>query len=173
MGIKCYTEFSIPNCDQYSNTLLELNKDPSNFAFITGSDEEQHYMKFLSKDNVKKHLSSLDDYFVSLGTPIEFIILFGVPYNTDPTHGIHKDGYPIENMFSASDTTINFSIKNDQESFLVFFDEDQKEITRTNYSSCPILFRTDIYHTVINHSKNIRITASIRFKQSLQKYLVD
>ena len=170
--MKCYTEFNIPNCDQYSSTILELNKDPSNFAFITGSDEEQHYMKFLSKDVIKKHLSSLDDYFVDLGFPIEFIIVFGVPYNTDPTHGIHKDGYPIEDMFSASDTTINFSIKNDQESFLVFFDEDQKEIARTNYSNNPILFRTDIYHTVLNYSKNIRLTASIRFKQNLEKYLV-
>jgi len=173
MGIKCYTKFNIPNCDQYSNILLELNKDSSNFAFITGSDQEQHYMKFLSKDTVKKHLSSLDDYFVSLGCTVEFIILFGVPYNTDPTHGIHKDGYPIEDMFSASNTTINFSIKNDQESFLVFFDEDHKEISRVNYSNGPILFRTDIYHTVLNYSKDIRITASVRFKQNLEKYFVD
>jgi hypothetical protein len=56
MGIKCYTEFDIPNCDYYKSTLLDLNKNSDNFALIVG--EEHHYMKFLSNARQSFHYYS-------------------------------------------------------------------------------------------------------------------
>jgi hypothetical protein len=157
----------MPDWEIYKTTLLDLNSNNNNFEKILGSDEEKNFMKFISAKIIKKELSNLNNYFNNINIPIKFIVLFGTPPNTELLDGIHKDGYPMEG-YNAGDYAINFSISNSEDSFIVFFDELENEICRRNYSNSPLLFRTDVFHSVLNFSDNIRITASLRFDKSLE-----
>jgi hypothetical protein len=161
-------DFHIVNWQKYKDILFQLSYDDKNFEKILGSNEEQNFMKFLSLASKEKYLSELDDYFKSIQLPIKFIVLFGTPPNTDPLDGIHKDQYPMEG-YDAGDFSINFSVCNDDQSFIVFFDDQQTEICQKNYTHIPLLFRTDIFHSVLNFSNNVRLTASLRFDKTLDQ----
>ena len=162
--------FTIPDWEICKSVMLDLNSNNNNFEKILGSDEEKNFMKFISAEIIEKELSNLNNYFNDINTPIKFIVLFGTPPNNDLLDGIHKDGYPMEGH-DAGDYAINFSVSNADDSFIVFFDESKNEICRKNYSKSPLLFRTDVFHSVLNFSDNIRITASLRFNKSLETRL--
>lgn len=162
--------FIIPDWEIYKTTLLDLNSNNDNFEKISGGNEEKNFMKFISAKIIEKELSNLNNYFNNINIPIKFIVLFGTPPNKDPLDGIHKDGYPMEG-YDAGDYAINFSVSNSEDSFIVFFDELKNEICRRNYSNRPLLFRTDVFHSVLNFSDNVRITASLRFDKSLETRL--
>ena len=164
-------DFIIPNQKAYKLTMLELNSNDENFEKICGSEDDKNFMKFLSSKIIKEKLSNLNNYFNDIGLPIKFIVIFGTPPTvTDPTDGMHKDSYPMEG-YDASNYCINFSVDNSKNSFIVFFDELKNEICRKNYDVCPLLFRTDVFHSVLNFSDKIRITASLRFDKSLEDKL--
>jgi hypothetical protein len=163
-------DFIIPNQKAYKPIMLELNFNDENFEKICDSEGGNNFMKFLSSKIIKEKLSNLNDYFNDISLPIKFIVLFGTPPNKNCLDGIHKDSYPMEG-YDASNYCINFSVDNSENSFIVFFDELKNEICRKNYDVCPILFRTDVFHSVLNFSDNIRITASLRFDKSLEDKL--
>lgn len=159
-------DFVIPNWEMYKLSMLELNSDDKNFELILGSNQEQNFMKFVSSATIENNFSNLHNYFKNIQLPIKFIVLFGTPPNKNCLDGIHKDSYPMEG-YDASDYAINFSIDNTTNSSIVFFDNLKNEICRKNYDKSPILFRTDIFHSVINYSNTIRLTASLRFDKAL------
>jgi hypothetical protein len=172
--MKIYNHFNLPDWKSYQRVLLDFYNNSHDYDYQSiADDRENNFLKILRREKLKELLPGLVSYFDSIGHPIVFIETIGMPATADPYSEIHKDASPLfEDYFMAS-YALNFSLINTENSKIIFFDEDQQEITRLNYDHCPLLFRTDVWHSVVNYSSALRLTASIRFfeNDNLESYL--
>jgi len=171
--MKIFNYFEIPNWKEYQKILLDFYHTQHDYdANSVAEDRENNFLKILRRDKLKELLPGLIDHFDNLGHPIVFLETIGMPATDDPYSEIHKDASPLFGDYYMANYAINFPLDNTENSKIIFFDEDQKEITRLNYDHCPLLFRTNVWHSVVNYSNNLRITASIRFYEntSMEEY---
>lgn len=172
--MKIYAFFNIPNWKRYSNVLLDYYYNVHDYDYNSiADDRENNFLKILRREKLKELLPDLVDYFDSIDRPIVFLETIGMPYTEDPYSEIHKDASPLFDDYYMADYAINFPLENTEYSKLILFDDEQNELLRINYDHSPILFRTNYWHSVINHSKKLRLTASIRFyvNTSMEEYL--
>lgn len=162
--MKIYKHFDLPDWKFYQQTLLDFYNNSHDYDYQSiADDKNDNFLKILRRGKLQELLPGLVSYFDSIGHPIVFVETIGVPATADLYSEIHRDSSPLfEDYFMAS-YALNFPLTNTENSKIIFFDEEQREITRLNYDHCPLLFRTDVWHSVVNYSGEIRLTASIRF----------
>jgi hypothetical protein len=172
--MKIFNHFEIPNWQEYKELLLHFYYHNHDYDANSVADDKDHnFLKILRREKIKNLLPGLVEHFDSIGHHIVFLETVGMPPTDNPHSEIHKDSSPLFDDYFMANYAINFSLENTENSKIVFFDEDQKEITRLNYDHCPLLFRTNVWHSVVNYSDKLRLTASIRFEEnvSMEKYL--
>lgn len=176
--MKYYSFFNIPNWEMYKQQLLDYHDNflDQDYDLCEINPEVGNFMKILKKEKLINIVPDMVHYFDSLDLNISFLMILGLPYPvTDPCHELHKDYSPINDTFHMADYALNFSLRNTEMSHLLIFDENKNEVVRINYDHSPILFRTSDWHSIIDSSNKLRMTATIRFDKNsnLEKYLTD
>lgn len=169
-----YNFFNIPNWNEYKQNILNFYDHVHNYDYNSvDTERKDNFLKILKREKLSVIAPGLIRYFDNLGKHIVFLETVGIPYTEDPYSEIHKDASPLFEDYFMADYAINFSLRNTENSKIVFFNEEQKEINRLNYDICPLLFRSNVWHSVVNHDPSLRLTASIRFSvnTSMEEFL--
>lgn len=172
--MKYFTFFEIPNLKVYQKEILDYYYNVHEYDCIFGNfDTELDCMKMIRRKKLQEIVPGLIDFFDEKGLHLSFLETLEIAWNTmDPYDHIHIDHSPVTEDYFHADYSINFSLENTEHSHLVLFDQEQKEVARVNYDHCPVLFRSNGYHSVIKSTDDLRLTVALRFdeKNSLEKY---
>lgn len=171
--MKHYSYFNLPNWKNYQKILLDFYHNDHGYDLDYVDPEDGNFMKILGRVKAQKILPDMIQHFDDLDIPVSFVMTLGrYTVQTDPYDYIHKDYSPVEDIFYMGDYAVNFVLENTENSFLVLFDDNKKEVERINYDHNPVLLRTNQYHSVLDYSEKLRMVVTIRFDvgTDLEKY---
>ena len=173
--------------DGWQNHVAELKNflEEKNFKYLDGSLEEKNFIIVMDHEDINKYVPNLINFFKNNNLSTSCIMMHGSCNTSDPPLNLHIDKIPLMEKFYYSPYAINLPIQNVEGTYLAYYEiidpsfeleEDKpftenevKEITRINYNE-PLVVRIDKLHAVCNVSDKCRITASMRFTESLEEY---
>lgn len=178
-------EYSISGWKDYVTGIKKFLGD-KNFNYIDGSVDDENFIIVMDREDLKTYVPELVESFKDKNLTVSCVMIHGSSSTSDPPGNVHIDQIPLMDTFYYSPFAINLPVQNVEDTYLVYyeiidplfeFDEDKpftekevKEICRVNYNR-PLVLRIDKYHAVCNTHKKCRITASIRFVESIENLL--